>query len=184
MPIPSFDSIVNVLPPHLGDPRSPSDLSPYACTVDEICARFNSSAERLEILRGFLALRSKLFSLGIGGFHWIDGSFCEDIEAQEGRAPLDIDVVTFVAQPTTPLDLANILRPEGLLDRGAVKATYHVDHFVVSLGSSPALLVDHSRYWCGLFSHRRDRVWKGMLRLEMTDRTADIAAKTLLGVAP
>jgi hypothetical protein len=53
MPIPAFDGILNVLPPHLGDPRNPADHSPYPCTRLELCGRFGTSAERRTILTGF-----------------------------------------------------------------------------------------------------------------------------------
>lgn len=99
MPIPAFDSILNVLPPHLGDPRDPTHLSPYPCTMGDLCGRF-------------------------------------------------------------------------------------ADHFLVPLGSAPRVLVDLSKYWYGLFSHRRDRVWKGMLAVALADRSDDAAANSALGATP
>jgi hypothetical protein len=42
MPIPAFDHNL-VLPPHTGDPRDRSDLSPYACTTLELVQRFATS---------------------------------------------------------------------------------------------------------------------------------------------
>src|SRR4051812_6073428 len=83
MPIPHFDGILNILPPHLGDPRQIGDLSPYICSVAEFCDRFGTSARRVEILNGLLDLREALFGLGVSGFQWFGGSFVEDIEAQE-----------------------------------------------------------------------------------------------------
>src|SRR5262245_49215124 len=106
MPIPPFDGILNVLPPHLGAPGMVLDLSPYRCTVAEVCDRFAISPARKRILDGLLKLRAELFALGIEGFQWLDGSFVEDIEAQEGRDPGDMDVVTFVANPADSAALA------------------------------------------------------------------------------
>src|SRR6266480_256770 len=95
MPIPPFDSN-SVIPPHLGDPKLPQQISPFPCTCTELCDRFATTPERIEILRGFLRLRAELRKHGmIDAFQWIDGSFLEDVEAAEGRAPRDIDVVTF-----------------------------------------------------------------------------------------
>ena len=94
MPIPQFDGITNVIPPCQFDPRNPSDLTPYICTFEEVCQRFATAPERIEILRGCLAFRQELVRRGVNGFQWLDGSFVEDIEAQEGRSPQDIDVVT------------------------------------------------------------------------------------------
>ena len=81
MPIPAFDSILNVLPPHLGDPRQPTELSPFPCTVAELCDRFTTTAKRKQIFEGFLNLRAELFALGIRGFQWLDGSFLEGVTA-------------------------------------------------------------------------------------------------------
>ncbi len=185
MPIPVFDGILNVLPPHLGDPTAPTDLSPYRCTMGEICDRFGTSPRRKEILNGFLNLRRDLLTLDIRGFQWVGGSFVEDIETQEGRDPADINVVTFVSNPS---DLAALhakltSRPE-LLNRAHNKTTYQTDHFLLSLGSVPAIVVDETRYWCGLFSHRRDRLWKGMLVVDLVDKGLDDAARVVLGGKP
>lgn len=95
MPIPAFDGILNVLPPHLGTNGKVEHLSPYECIMQEVCERFATSSQRIGILRGFLALRQELWSLNLRGFQWMDGSFVEDIEVQENRSPGDIDVVTF-----------------------------------------------------------------------------------------
>jgi hypothetical protein len=148
MPIPAFDGILNVLPPHLGNPANPADLSPYPCVALELCNRFATTPTRKHILEGFLDLRAALFGLGIQGFQRLNGSFVEDIEAQEGRDPGDIDVVTFVANPLDPAALngAIVAAKPNLLSPSYVKATYHVDHFLVPLGSHPVLVVDQTRY--------------------------------------
>jgi hypothetical protein len=181
MPIPAFDGILNVLPPHAGNVTQPGDLSPYHCTLTELCDRFATTPARKTILDGFLNFRGELRSLGIQGFQWLDGSFLEDIETQEGRYPKDIDVVTFVAQPTSLADIQAAFgpRPE-LLHRPSVKNSFSVDHFQIPLCSSPERVVDSTRYWYGLFSHRRDRVWKGMLRVELMDKAEDDQARQVL----
>jgi len=185
MPIPAFDGIHNVLPPHLGNPRDPGDHSPYPCTMVELCGRFATSAKRRTILAGFLSLRDQLFNLGLKGFQWLDGSFLEDIEAQASRNPGDIDVVTFVAEPIDLNDLAALTTSNTwLLDRDHTKANYHVDHFLVPMGSAPRILIELSRYWYGLFSHRRDGVWKGMLMVDLSNPDDDAAGKGLLGGTP
>lgn len=186
VPIPAFDQILNVLPPHLGDPRDASQLSPYPCTIAELCGRFATSAKRHEILRGLLSLRQALFDLGISGFQWVGGSFLEDIEAQNNRDPRDIDVVTFVGKPERSNDLALQIttRNPMLLDRVQTKTHYLVDHFLIPLGMLPHQLVDQSRYWYGLFSHRRDGAWKGMLAIQLIDRGDDAAALATLGGQP
>src|SRR5262249_37156534 len=158
----------------LGDPRQVAHLSPYACTIAELSARFATTAKRKEIFDGFLNLRAELFTLGIQGFQWLGGSFVEGIEAQERRAPADLRGITFVANPANPVDLgAKLVTKPELLLRAHVKGAYFIDHFWLPLGSKPVLLVDQTRYWYGLFSHRRDRVWKGMLVVELVEKSDD-----------
>lgn len=185
MPIPPFDSILNILPPHLGDPREFADLSPYRCTVTEVCNRFATSPARKEILDGFLSFRAELLSIGIQGFQWLDGSFLEDIEAQEGRDPVDIDVVTFIAVPDNQADAvaAFAINPT-LGNRAFVKSAFHVDSLRVPLYADPEVLVEYSRCWYALFAHRRDGTWKGMLRVELMDKSDDDQARNVLWSKP
>jgi hypothetical protein len=186
MPIPAFDGILNILPPHLGTDGKVENLSPYVCTMMELCDRFATTAPRKQILEGLLRFRAELLALGIQGFQWLDGSFVEDIEVQESRPPGDIDVVTFVAYPADPLAIQLMVNAanSSLLDRPHVKATYHVDHFWMPLGSHPVRVVDQTRYWYGVFSHRRDRTWKGMLVVDLLNKADDDAARIQLGSKP
>ncbi|WP_273455028.1 DUF6932 family protein [Nevskia ramosa] len=161
--IPAFDHN-GVLPPHIGDPRVPQDMSPYPVTMLEVVQRFGTSAERRAILAGLLLMRRDMRAAGIEGFQWLDGSFCQDIEAQESRAPGDIDVVSYVRPPagfapTNPLP--------AWLKSDTAKPAYHVDHYLVNLNQRGEVIVESARYWSGLFSHTRLQVWKGMLRVEL-----------------
>ena len=184
MPIPTFDHN-EVLPPHLGDPRQPNELTPFPVTSEEVSQRFATSPERKAILAGWLEFRGELARIGITqGFQWLDGSFLENVEVSERRAPNDLDVVTFYHLPAglTVNDLLALLRaqlPEFFIPRQC-KARFKVDHYGVHLGASGASLVENTRYWSALFSHRRDGVWKGMLRVELDTPASDIAA---LGIA-
>jgi hypothetical protein len=182
MPIPAYDGIRNVLPPHLGDPTNIDHISPYPCSSHEVCNRFNSSPARIKILGGFLDLRQQIFGAGLRGFQWVGGSFVEDIETHERRAPNDIDVVTFVKSPATSAEIVAALMAldPNLIDRAHVKATFHVDHFIISLGIASERIVSFSRYWYALFSHRRDQAWKGMLDLPLVDIADDVAARAVL----
>ncbi|MGE0569140.1 MAG: hypothetical protein AB7O73_14475, partial [Bacteroidia bacterium] len=95
MPIPNFDHN-NVLPPHLGNPTDRTHLSPYPCSILELCHRFSTSSNRVQILKNYILFRQRMNALGIiYGFQWLDGSFLENIEFSEGRPPRDLDVVTF-----------------------------------------------------------------------------------------
>jgi hypothetical protein len=180
MPIPAFDGILNLLPPHLGKDGKVEDLSPYRCTMTEVCERFATSEQRITILRGLLGLRMELWSLNLRGFQWMDGSFVEDVEVQESRPPGDIDVVTFFGATDNGASFRERLQKDpSLLERRHVKATYHTDHFWLPLGSDPVALVEHTKYWYGLFSHRRDRTWKGMLQVDLSEPD-DLAARKIL----
>jgi hypothetical protein len=180
MPIPAFDGILNVLPPHLGKDGTVDDLSPYKCTMQEVCERFATSPERITILKGVLALRNELWELNLRGFQWMDGSFVEDIEVQESRNPGDIDIVTFY-EPTDggKLFQERLQKDPSILQRTHVKATFHADHFWLPLGTPPVSLVEQTRYWYGLFSHRRDRTWKGMLQVGLSEKDDPFATKIL-----
>lgn len=176
MPIPDFDHN-GVLPPHLGLPTDPRQISPYPVTALEVCERFGASLERRAILRGWLELRDKLRQLGqVSGFQWIDGSFLEDVEARRGSAPNDIDVVSFLSIQN--LQNQNHALISLLANHAAVKQGFKVDHFIVLLTWPGYVIVEQSRYWCGLFSHRRvDSVWKGMLKVDLGAQADDDVAR-------
>ena len=136
------------------------------------------------MLSGFLRFRFELSTLGVRGFQWLDGSFVENIEAQESRAPSDIDVVTIIENSDPGLKRALIVRPD-LVNHTIVKATFAVDSFLIPCDLTPVQLIDHTRCWIGLFSHRRsDRVWKGMLVTPLGPPSDDDAARRFLGVTP
>lgn len=186
MPIPAF-SINGVLPPYVG-PNGPGgaaeDMSPYVATALEVVSTFATSPERRNILRGWLRHRADLRTIGFErGFQWLDGSFVED------KLPRDLDVVSFFYRPQgiqDPTQLLMAIRANGtLFVRNRVKAEYKLDAFPVDLDGSPEALVSSSRYFLGLFSHRRgDDVWKGMLQVRLEDPADDAAALAALGPAP
>ena len=65
-----------------------------------------------------------------------------------------------------------------------VKMHHSVDFFPVDLNATPEALVSLTRYWLGLFSHRRqDSLWKGMLQIRLEDEADDTAALALLNPA-
>jgi len=184
MPIPNFDAN-SVLPPHLGDPRRPQQLSPYPCTCTELCDRFATSQERVDILNGFLRLRAELRRHGMtDAFQWIDGSFVEDIEIIETRPPHDIDVVTFYWSQDPNFTQNLIAAFPDIMNRAAIKANFHVDHFLVDAGFRPETTIEFTRYWAGLFSHTRNSVWKGMLKIDLDTQADDVAAEGLLANRP
>lgn len=184
MPIPGFDAN-NVLPPHAGDPRRREQLSPFPCTPTELCQRFATSPERLAILDGFLRFRELLVQAGfVSGFQWVDGSFLENIEAEANRPPNDLDVVTFYLPPDTGFNQRVVAAHPELLDHNQLKTIYRVDHYFLDMACHPVLTVEWTRYWTGLFSHRRDGVWKGMLRVDLNTPGEDSNARAQLRQMP
>jgi hypothetical protein len=186
MPIPPF-SIDGVLPPYVG-PSGPGgssqDMSPYEASVVEIVSTLGTSARRKTILTHWLDHRADLRAIGCQrGFQWLDGSFVEN------KDPNDLDVVTFVFRPLTAIDHAKfrafLMANRHVLDPAQVKARYMLDAFFVDLNAFPESVVSVSRYWFGLFSHRRvDELWKGMLQVRLENAGDDSAARTILQSAP
>ena len=179
-PIPDFD-YNQVLPPHRGNPSHRHDLSPYPCTSLEFCEKYSFTPERIELLQGFLKFREQLRSHGLKqGYQWIDGSFLEDIEHRENRAPQDIDILTIYWGYDAGFQ-SNLLAdfPE-IADRTLCKQNYRLDHFPVDASFSPESVVEVVRYWVQLFSHNRDAVWKGMLKIDLDTAQSDSDAHQLL----
>lgn len=165
-----------VLPPTL----SPTGelRAPYQTSTIELVRRFRGTAERRAILDGLLRLREQIRTLGLDeGFQWVDGSFCENVEATAGRPPKDVDVVTFARLGDAQAQQRLLGKAPQFFDRAKVQATYQVDHYWVDLaGDADADLVRRVSYWYSMWSHRRDGLWKGFLQLELTeDDTAAIA---------
>ena len=184
MPIPPY-TMEGVLPPHTGNPTQSADLSPYPTTTPDLVTHFATTPERRVILRGFLQLRARLQSLGVvHGFQWIDGSFLENVETVRGQPPQDVDVVTFYvpANPNFNVDLVNHF-PE-ICSPSQIKDLFHVHHYMVDCIWHPYVTIDQTRYWYALFSHRRDGVWKGMLRIELNTVPEDATALNGLPVIP
>ena len=183
--IPAFNGS-GVLPPFLGsDPTGPALVSPYRTTLTEIVDRFSFSPERRAILNGFLSYRAALFTSGLKGFQWLDGSFLEDVEITQSRPPKDIDCVTFVRRPfgcvSTAAWQAFILNNQALLTPHLTKQQYSTDAYLVDLEIPPEQVVKQTAYWFGLFSHRRTTsLWKGMLEVGLQNQADDASAVELL----
>jgi len=184
MPLPSFDAN-GVLPPTTGNPTDPNNLSPYPATPLEFGQRFGFTSERRRILSGWLELRVLLRHTGFtGAFQWVDGSFLEDIEQTEQRAPRDLDVITFFWPPTADFGATVAANHPILVNPAQTKIQFGTDHYFVNLAAHPTRTVDMTAYWCGLFSHRRDGVWKGLLRIELGTQGDDDALRDWVAQQP
>lgn len=176
-----------LIPPNDDSNPTSAERSPYYTTVDQIIERFATSLERCEILDGYLAHRRELHRMGVcSGFQWLDGSFTEHVELIEGRAPNDIDVVTFLSMDDVWAESLNEpdLRTLGVGSKENhkwVKETYKVDHYIQSLLDRPEYLVYMSSYWYSMWSHRRTKQWKGFLHVYM-DADHDDNAQRILNI--
>lgn len=179
-PIPNFDHN-GVLPPHLGNPTEPSQVSPYRCSSVALCERFATSAKRTEILKGFIAFRQKLHNFGLtDGVQWLDGSFLEDIETREMRPPNDLDLVTIYWGYDLLFQEKLFQNIEEFANSSLSKRNYLLDHYPFDASYSPMATVALSSYWIQLFSHNRDAVWKGMLEIPLNTPKEDAEALDFL----
>ena len=171
-----------VLPPFVEVALSPVARSPYMVAVSDVVARFGNTPERRRLLVGLLDYRAELRRAGLAsGFQWINGSFVEDVEGVEGRTPRDIDVVNFYHLPDDHSEETLRDAFPDLFHRAGMKARYAVDAYHVPLEQERSEdLVAYCVYWHGLWSHRRDRLWKGYLRVDLSSEDDDAARQALV----
>jgi len=152
-------------------------ISPFKVTIIEFVERFATTQQRTEIIEGFLRFRAGLAKIGVvQGIQWIDGSFVEDVESTQGRPPNDIDVITFF--PIPPGRSALDLSEEEIFQHDHVKSNFRTDaYFYVPEWKWDSNDIDHYVYWNSLFSHRRDRVWKGYVHVDLSPELDAIAEK-------
>jgi hypothetical protein len=169
-----------VLPPiNTSQPVSP-ERSPYVVSLTDYVMRFSDTPERRVVLDGFLRYRATLHRAGIvQGFQWLDGSFLEHVELIEGRAPNDVDVVTFYRLPVG-VSQAQLAAKLGVhSDHDSVKAAFFVDSYLVDLGMAAERLTQLSAYWYSVWSHRRNQLWKGFVQVNLDPAEDALAAATL-----
>ena len=180
MTIPEWDSN-KVLPPiHPNTPEGQEHESlyraPYVARLEEFVTRFATTPERVEMMRKFLDYRAALHFWGVvDGFQWINGSFVENVEqSSDPHSPRDIDVVTFYYGN----DNSALYR--GLLDPRITKPNFDVDGYGIELGEPLDIAIAVSiGYLHGLWSHRRNHIWKGFIQVALDD-DEDPAARTRL----
>lgn len=184
IPIPEFNH-EGLLPPIL-HPTQPT-RSPYAVSIDDLIWRFGTSAQRCGLLRRFVRLRHALLQNGFCGFQWVGGSFVEkrmvktlDNKERRGASaepeyvewePGDIDVVSFVNHNIKRDNLLRIVTEYKLLSHTGSKEKYGCDSYMVDISSSQdnIAIVNQSTYWYSMFSHTRNMIWKGMLKLPLPE---------------
>jgi hypothetical protein len=169
-----------VLPPiDASQPVSP-ERSPYVVSLTDYVLRFSDTPERRSVLDGFLRYRAALHGAGVvQGFQWLDGSFLEHVELIEGRAPNDVDVVTFYRLPEGLSQKQLLAEAGALFDHASVMTAHRVDGYLVHLGMDAERLTRHSAYWYSVWSHRRNQLWKGFVQLDLSPAEDTVAAATL-----
>jgi len=159
-------------------------LSPYACTTVDLCQRLGMTPERRAILGKFLDFRDRLNNEGLtNGFQWLDGSFLEDVETRESRPPKDLDLVTVYWGYDRAFQTGLLSRFREFASPALSKAAYSLDHYNFDAGFHPTVTLEQTRYWILLFSHNRQAVWKGILRIELNTPAEDAVARQELANA-
>lgn len=185
--IPSFNDH-HLIPPFLESAIARQPRSPYHASSSDFVKRFSFSPDRIAILKGLLEYRRLLHERGFNqGFHWLAGSFVEDILRLENREPRDIDVVTVFYPPET---YRSVEAKQGLVGLFSTKVnkpkyrcdTYQIDLGIVTEGDLPSLrsIIEQANYWSGLFSHRRTTAWKGIVQVELGTLEEDRMASQYL----
>ncbi|SFM70294.1 DUF6932 family protein [Marinobacter zhejiangensis] len=181
-PIPGWTSVGIVPPIRPGADGTSADRSPYQVELAQFCEQLGTTPERRAILSGLLDFRQALHQAGVvQGFQWLDGSFMEQVEVTEGRAPRDVDVVTFFYLPAGETQGSLAGRAQTLFDHSRLKQVYNVDAYFSILGqplSSP--MVKQISYWYSLWSHRRDGLWKGFVQVSLAPDQDAAATQVLL----
>ncbi len=180
--LPSWNALGLIPPIDTQQPAS-AERSPYAVSLTDFVLRFGQTQPRRVVLDGFLKYRAALHAAGlVSGFQWVDGSFLENVEVLETRAPNDIDVVTFFDLPAgkSQMDIQQLFPDLFPTTRDAhqkLKDTFCVDAYYEHLGKAPSRLVRQSSYWYSMWSHRRNQAWKGYVQIGLapTDDALAIA---------
>lgn len=162
---------------------SAAERSPYSVSLVDFVLRFGTSTERIAILDGLLRYRAALHDAGLThGFQWLDGSFLENVEVLESRAPKDIDLVTFYRLPVNKSQRDLLMQFPHLFDASAhqkLKNNYQIDSYLVHLGMTAERLIAQATYWYSMWSHRRNQSWKGYIQIDLA-HTEDAEAKEAL----
>ena len=146
--------------------------SPYLLSLPEFAYRFGQSAERRGLLSHFLRYRAVLQRAGLSsGLQWVNGSFVEDAERVRGRPPADVDVVSFVYLPAGVSESELHRSHRSIFDWDYIRREFSVDGYIVPMDlSAPETVLYALRnavYWYSVWSHTRDRQWKGYVELDL-----------------
>lgn len=179
-----------VLPPYVGADPTTSARSPYIITTNDLVINFGTTPKRNALIQNLITYRMRLYDAGfVDGVQYIDGSFVENVESTQLRAPNDIDIFSFLRAPERYQLNPQAWASEGLAHWNDVVVNREKNKQELSLDTYAILvdelswwdLLDINNYWSGLFSHQRGSLqWKGFLAIPL-DPTQDVHALTTLG---
>ena len=162
-----------VLPPiYPGYPGESLFRTPFQVSLSDLVIHFSITTRRQTILKGFLEYRNNLHKAGLSqGFQWINGSFVENVETNQNRAPNDIDVVTFFELPPGETEATLITKFPHLFNHKQIKQQFLTDSYYLPLGSDKPIsyFIRQSNYWYSMWAHQRDSLtWKGFLEIDLS----------------
>ena len=171
-----------VLSAREGDDPVAGIRSPYAVSLVDLVERFGSTQRRRRLLRGLLDFRAELHKAGlVQGFQWVNGSFMENVEQNDGRPPNDIDLVTFFYIPEGHTSDTISQALGSLLNPAETKENFSVDAYFSQLNQIDLeIIIKRSTYWYSLWSHTRTEKWKGYLQIDLAADDHDGLAWALL----
>lgn len=179
--IPRWDA-QGLLPPiRPGESPTGRDRTPYRTEIVSFVERFALTHARVDLLDSLLRYRAALRDAGLlTGFQWLNGSFVEHTEITRGKAPKDIDVVTFFELPSGETQQTFLQKNIDLLHPEKVQNTFGLDAYPQLLGNT---LQGEVRggiiYWYSMWAHTRDGIWKGFVEIDL-DTSQDADAQFLL----
>jgi hypothetical protein len=185
--LPPFD-MRGLLPPFNGGNPTEFDRSPYFCSMTELCLALGTTDHRKGLLRNLISYRALIASDEfIEGVQFINGSFVENIEINEGRNPSDIDVFSILVPPAKYVNAPALWQSTGsafwqneIIDNTKNKSRFSVDCYALMLNIRDlGNFLRQSLYWYSLFSHKRSNYeWKGFaaVPLNVVDDQAALAA--------
>jgi hypothetical protein len=184
--IPAWNSSAVLPPVRPGQPGNSPDRSPYSASLSEVVQRFATSPQRIAILSGLLDYRIELTHAGItDGFQWLDGSFMEHKELLLNEPPNDVDVVTFFNLPAGITDQKTfVTQNPDLFYPDRSKLRFHVDAYAMLMGNVLEVSdVQQISYWYSMWSHQRNGLWKGFVRVDISPKEDQIAVAELKQIA-